>query len=168
LLTVMGIELGGWLRGRVPARVAAALLLAGFVAANGYAMWKFLRVGRGDYLGALHYVIDHTSGPAVVVGTEQLHPISTFMVLQYYDHFNVAAAKPLLTLSGENWAGQWPQWLIAEEDYGPSLVTSDGIPFVRRAYFPTGAVTSGISWTIYESADGLPHVRPEDLRTLDK
>ncbi len=169
LLLVMGIELGGWFRGRAALRVAAGIVLAGLVISNGLVMSRFLGTGRGDYVGAVKYMNEHTSGPVVIVGTSQTHPTSTDMVLQYYDEYHVARTKPLMTLRADrlDWRNERPQWLIVEEDDGPQVFWGDA-PFLRRAIFPSGAATSGISWTLYETADGLPHIRPENLQFLVK
>jgi hypothetical protein len=117
----------------------------------------------------LAYLVDQTPYPNIVVGTNQ-HPESTFMVLQYYDEYFGRNLKPhrLFTLRTEQWGSQWPQWMIAEDDLGQYVITPDGIPFVRQATFPKGAVTSGISWTLYEVQTARPNVRPENLKLISR
>lgn len=164
MFVLIGIELGSWLSGRLPARFVAAALLAGFCVVNGRLISNFLHLGRGDYRGALAFLMSHTDGRDIVVGADR-HPVSTLMVLEYYGN-GVLDNRRLLTLNGEEWGDQWPQWIVAEEDLGPYINTTDGAPFVRQANFPNGAVTSGIPWTIYEAQTGRPNVRQENLRTL--
>jgi uncharacterized membrane protein len=166
LMVLLALELGRWLSARWPTRLLAAAALAGFVAVNLIPLSTFLRAGRGDYVGALRYMIDHTAGSAVIIGTDQLHPTSTVMVAQYYAQYSFPPAPPLMTLKGEDWTDQWPQWLIVEQEYGPTLITSAGVPFIRRAAFPSGAVADGISWTLYEVQSGAPYARPDNLRSL--
>ena len=125
----------------------------------------FLQLGCGDYLHAAEFMADRTAGPDVIVGADR-HPVSTLMVLEYYNQYHVHSARPMMTLRGEEWGAQYPQWMVTEEDFGQFVNTTDGHSFVRRAIFPTGAVASGISWTIYEHESGRPYVRADSLREL--
>jgi hypothetical protein len=70
-----------------------------------------------------------------------------------------------LTLKEEEW-GQWPQWFVVEEGYGEVIGNIDGEEFVRRKVFPNGAVTSGVTWNIYEAASGGPNLRPDNVREI--
>jgi hypothetical protein len=165
LLIFLGLELQHWLAGPWWARMAACGALIAFVAVNAMQLWTLQRLGRGDYLAALQYLRAQTAGPNVVIGTDQVHPTSTLMVIQYYD-WTDPASRRLATLHDEQAPGQWPQWLIVEQDFGPGMVTTNGVPFVREAAFPKGAVTSGVSWFIYESQSARPNVSAENLEVL--
>jgi hypothetical protein len=167
LLVLMAMELGGWLAKPQLPRFAAAALLAAFVLANVILTTRFLRLGRGDFTGALAALVDQTANPNIVVAANE-HPKSTLMVLQYYDGSAGPRLKPhrLLTLNTEQWGDHWPQWMIAENDYGLHVDTPNGVPFVRRGSFPKGAVTSGIAWTLYEVESRQPNVRPENLKLI--
>jgi hypothetical protein len=168
LLILIGMQLDRGLRGRGPIRLASAACLILYCLVNAPPMWRFLTLGKGDYVGALTYLLQQTQGPQIIVGTPQ-HPTSTMMVLQYYDRYHVKSPKDFLTLRGEQWQNQWPQWIIEEEDVGPVLVTEDhGVPYHRTATFPKGAVASGIAWTIYEADAGRAYVRQESLQDLSK
>jgi hypothetical protein len=167
LFILLGRELDHWFAGRWWAKFAAGAGLGLFVLSNGLLVANFLRYGRGDYLGALQFMVEETSGPRVVVGTDR-HPESTLMVVQYYDQYHFKSASHLLTLNTEEWGDQWPQWMVAEEDLGLHVVTTDGVPFVRRAVFPKGTVSSGITWAIYEAMAGRPYARAENLRDLSR
>jgi hypothetical protein len=166
LMVLLALELGRWLSGPWPARLLAAAALAGFVAVNSIPLSTLLRVGRGDYVGALRYMIAHTPGNIMIVGTDQLHPTSTVMVLQYYDRYSFPPLPRLMTLKGTDWGDQWPQWLVLEQDYGPTLAAGAAVPFIRQAAFPSGAVADGISWTVYEVQSGTAYVRPDNLMNL--
>jgi hypothetical protein len=167
LLTALGMELGSWLSGRPPARFLAAIAIAGFVIVNACTLTPFLRIGRGDYENALRYMIDHTTGPVVVIGTDD-RPTPTMMVLQYDDQYHVHSPKPLFTINADHWGNQWPQWMVTERDLGENVTDPDGIPFIRRAEYPKASVSSGIPWTIYEAQAAAPNVSPDNLRPLSQ
>jgi hypothetical protein len=90
------------------------------------------------------------------------------MVLEYYQSYVPAGGHRLLTIRGAEWKGQWPQWIVTEQFYGPgnTMYDQDGVPFVLRGVFPNGGVSSGIFWVLYESATGAAFVRPGNLATI--
>jgi hypothetical protein len=167
LFALLGMELGEWLCRRRLGAVIAGMLLAGFVIANAFPIRTFLRIGCGDYVGAAAFMFSQTNGRDVIVGVDN-HPKSTLMVLEYYDQYHMRSAHRLLTLHGEDWGPQWPQWLVAEQDYGPFVKTLNGAPFVWRGQFLTGAVASGITWRIYEAQSGRAFVAAENLQELGR
>ena len=156
LLLLLARTLGGWLRGSARAKVVAAGVLTAFVVVNARPTATFIRLGRGDYRGAAAFILDHSAAPTVVVGSDH-HPPSTYMVLDYYAR-GLRPGKRLAFMRGTRWDGQWPQWIVSDEATGPTLTTAGGVPFVRRAVFPDGAVASGVGWTVYEAESGGPRV----------
>ena len=168
LLMLVGIELGDWAaRGRWIGGTVTTIALAGFCVCNFFPTLQFLRLGRGQYLQALEFIVQHTGGRDVILGADT-HPKSTLMVLEYYQSYVPTDGHRLLTLRGEQWNGQWPQWIITEQVYGPGLTMrdQDGVPYICRAIFLNGGVASGIFWAVYESATGSAFVRPGTLATL--
>jgi hypothetical protein len=165
LLLLLGLELGYWISTSKLLHCAAIAVLIAFCIANAIAMRPFFTKGRGDYLGALKYMSANTTSPQIVVDTADRHPDSTLMVLQYYAQYYLSPPRPLATLHINQLPGQYPQWLLAEQDRGPSL-TLNSTSFERKRTFPTGAITSGIPWTVYESADDQARVTPSNLKKL--
>jgi hypothetical protein len=166
LLMLIGMELGHWLwHGQWVGRTLAVIALLGFCVANFFPTVNFLRLGRGQYCDALAFLIAHSAGRNIIVGADT-HPKSTLMVLEYYQTYVPAEGHRLLTLRGEEWNGQWPQWIIAEQYYGRTMHDQDGVPYICRAVFLNGGVASGIFWAVYESATNSAFVRPGNLATL--
>jgi len=165
ILILCGMELGRWLAsGGWRAGLSSVVLLA-FVGVNAGPISTFLFLGRGDYVGAVNFILDQTVTQDVVVGADR-HPTSTLMVLEYYTQYHVHTPHRIETFNNLVGGDQWPQWLVTEENVGQALQSSTGAVFVRRATFPDGAVTSGIPWIIYEAESGAARARPENLRAL--
>jgi hypothetical protein len=167
LLILLGLELERWLDGPWWAAAAVCTALAAFIAVNAMQMWALESNGRGDYMAAMRFLRSQTVGPDVVVATDTLHPMSTLMVLQYYWYSSTGGPR-LAAMHDTGAPGQWPQWLVLEEDLGQFVTAADGVRFDRRTTFPRGAVTSGVSWTVYEAESARPNVSPENLEPLSR
>ncbi|HTW95528.1 MAG TPA: hypothetical protein VMD30_12075 [Tepidisphaeraceae bacterium] len=142
LMLLLGLELGKWLASRRLSVVAAAML-GGFVVINAITVCPFLRLGRGQYLQAVEYMVHHTSTAEMSVNSLD-HSSATLMVVDYYDEYNLHGIRRLTS-------GDQPQWAIADQ-----TADSSAVRWLRKGgyravmFFPKGSVTSGESWTIYE------------------
>jgi Dolichyl-phosphate-mannose-protein mannosyltransferase len=164
LLLLLSVELGHWMSVRWRGTAAAMVVLVAYAFVNAILIGRFLHLGRGDFQGALVYMIGHSSGPDVVVATTDRHPISTLMVLDYYNRYDMPQRGHLMTLPDPPWGNQWPQWLVSQRDLGKGLTAGNGVKFVRRLTYPDGADTSGEAWTIYEATTENAFVRPENQK----
>jgi uncharacterized membrane protein len=64
------------------ARPWPAILLAGWLGANGYSFARFLEEGRGRYLEALRYLLDTSDADVVEVGSD--HDLRNERILSFY------------------------------------------------------------------------------------
>jgi hypothetical protein len=166
MLIVLGMEIG-----RYPRAVPIAFLVA-FCGFNAVRLGPFLRLGRGDYAGAVRFMVVNTktAKSELIVGVHDTHPSSnpTLMVAEYYLEYHEPGVRKLVmwTIQGDYWRDQWPQWMIAEGEPGPVIAIENGESFNLAATFPKGAVASGIPWTVYESRWGRADVRLEEMRRV--
>jgi hypothetical protein len=129
-------------------RIALTGLLALFLAGQASLYAGFLRVGRGDFRGALEYIVRHTSEPRIIVASSQ--DFRAGVELSYFAPRVVN--KQLLYVQGDNRALAPDWYILHQEGYeapGPEVLNTPGQPaWYRRAYFGA-AELAGQAFTIY-------------------
>lgn len=133
-------------------RTAYALLLAAFLAANGFHTWKLVRVGRGGYLKTASFVQEHTNDPVVTLGSD--HDFRNFRVFEFYLQF-LADPKPVRYFASGNWPPEGPEWLLLHSQqpvYVPKTTVTDktGNRY-RLAKLAPYAGLSGWHWALYHN-----------------
>ena len=139
-----GIRAGGWRR-------AIALGCMGvFLVGNAIHIAPFLRLGRGGYAEALHFIADASEAPTFTVTSD--HDFRTGMVLRFYAR-NLPESKRMIYQERANRPRAGSEWLIVhagERPDPPRAFLRDGNG--NRYRFARGfdhAAISGFWWGVY-------------------
>jgi hypothetical protein len=133
-------------------KLVCALVLSGFVIANGQQIRALFAYGRGDNAGAIRLLQQGAgSGPVTVGGTQDFR-IGT--VVRFFGQTE-AGGRPLRYFDWDRWPEDGVDWLISEkESYedprppAPAFRGRDGSRYELAAVFPT-APLSGLHWFVY-------------------
>jgi hypothetical protein len=154
LLLLLAELFGGMIRRGGRQRLAACLLLAAILAGNAWHTAWLLRVGRGDYLGALRYMAEHTLGRTVTIGSD--HDFRNRFVLAYYTKY-LGDAKDVVYYDQDAWPQQGPEWLllhrISEGKPPPTVLPKSGHRYRLVKHYPHAAL-SGWDWYVYHKLHG--------------
>jgi uncharacterized membrane protein len=129
-------------------RAAYGMLLAGFLALNGWQIAKLLQLGRGDYRGTLSYIVEKTQGAKVTIASDQDFRNGT--IVQFYAPY---LKRELSYYDQGEWRRQGAEWFLRQQQgdrIAPSHFLLD--PFghkyelVREAPY---AGLSGWTWFVY-------------------
>ena len=139
-------------------RVLSVLLLAGYLALNGWHAISLFQYGRGHYGDAVRYLVENTKGLVVTVGGD--HDFRIEFVLQFHAAGVLgdkkAAYFPNARLN--SWPPGGPEWFIAHKESCADPVppgmhifdrAGNGYDFVKT--FQT-APLSGLHWFVYHNA----------------
>jgi hypothetical protein len=133
-------------------KVAYGVLLAGFLAANGWHVARLLQLGRGDYLGTLNYIAQTTRGEKITIGSDQDFRSRT--MVNFYQPF---IKRELSYYNQGEWPKQGPEWFLKQERTGGAtpprfLIDPYGHKYelVRQAFY---AGYSGWSWFVFHKID---------------
>jgi hypothetical protein len=144
----------GWLYQRPYGKVAYLLILAAILAGNAVLTTKFLKFGRGGYAAAVRYMIEHTAGDRILVGSD--HDFRNKAVLGF-----CFARAGVQERAGYYDYGQWPpegpEWIVlhnAAQSYEPAESVKDEAgntyEFVRVFRY---AGLSGFNWALYHNTN---------------
>ncbi len=128
-----------------------------YLAGNGYYLRSFLKDGRGAYLAAIRYVMDHSAGREITIASD--HDFRNKMVLDYYVR-QLGRERPFTYYDGGKWPPAGPAWYISH-----SIKREASVPQSRTAY--NGAVydlvgqfrfsgLSGFHWFLYRKKESKP------------
>jgi hypothetical protein len=131
-------------------RAVPAVVLALFVAGQGYLYAQFLRVGRGEFTAGLQYIIAHTPSPPLRMASNQ--DFRMIMELNYFAP-RVLGHQELLYVTRQKQESFPADWYIFHgEGYDPpgptELTVAQQPKWYRVAYFGASEL-SGQAWTIY-------------------
>ena len=131
------------------ARVAAVLLVVGYLAGNGRRVADLLENGRGRYKEALAFLSAETREPVVTVGSD--HDFRNQLLVAY--HAGRERAR-FHYVRREGWTSQSPEWVLThpeDDSPPPDTVAGEGgraYRLVRR--FPASTL-SGWPWYVYRA-----------------
>jgi hypothetical protein len=155
MVLLIGLMIGDVFRrgGRAPALAAAAMLL--FLAGNLLETTQFIRHGRGQYLAATRYMVEHTPGPVVRISAD--HPLRAGMLVRFYAPYAVGHKRLEFIAVRDEW-GPVPDWMIGHSPLPGQPINPDPLDlggdwhFRRVAVFPHHGL-SGFTWEIYRRTD---------------
>jgi hypothetical protein len=148
LLVAIGLG-DAWRQGRA-GRLAATLVLAGFVAANTGLTARVLAEGRDDYARTLAYMDQQTTGPVIRVGGD--HDFRNRLLLGFYAP-GIASGRPVVYLTRDQWPPEGPEWYLrhdwkAGHDPDPVFMPVPGLHYQRVVTFEHGP-GDGFQWFVY-------------------
>lgn len=170
-------------RGNRWAGLGGLLFLALFFYGNGTRNYAQITIGRGDYLGAVQYMAEHSrtapeastpgadgryprKGATVFVGSD--HDFRNLPILKFYARYRPENAK-IIYISEQTWRSEGTDWLILHSQWMDRKVPPSYRPNDRHIYrlekiFPYAGV-SGWNWYLYRRVPGLP---PGDAASAGK
>ena len=128
-------------------RVAAVLIVLAFCAGQATYLTRFLAYGRGDYNGAIEYMVRHTPDRVLRISSD--HPFRNGLVLLYHQRFFPGVRMIHRQYSGVERPPDW--WLahrLDPRDVPPDTIRVGGQSYRLQASYPHAAL-SGMSWYVY-------------------
>lgn len=154
-----------WRRGG-PARVVAGLVLAVFVACNGWHVADWVVHGRGQAAGLVRYIAGQAAGGSVTVGGDKDFRVG--LVVDYY-RLSLPEAKAVRYLQRNNWPAAGPDYLITHAESWksvknppPVLPGPRGTRYRWVQTFPT-APLSGLHLCVYRNEGFVPFKVGEEI-----
>jgi len=142
-----------WQRGR-PGRALCVLLMAGYLAVNGWQTLSLFKYGRGHYGEAARYLVGHTAGPVATIGGD--HDFRIAFVLQFYAR-EITSDKQMRYYPINSWPKGGPEWFVCHQESfedpvppGPELTDAAGNRYEFVKTFQT-APLSGLHWFVYHN-----------------
>jgi hypothetical protein len=137
--------------------VIAVALVCALVFGNIARIHDQITVGRGNYLEAVRYLMEHSTTSPVVIATDAALRNET--VINFYNDF-IPSAKKIYYVTGHDAWGQGqirPEWLISHHAFDPDYVAPLYIGGGNNRYelvqiFPSANLISGWSWYLYQKA----------------
>jgi hypothetical protein len=147
-------------RQAVAGKIVFLALLSLFVVGNLSHTARLLRYGRGSYLAPLEYIVDHTHGSLVTVGSD--HDFRHPMVLGFYTRYLRKHSKVEYYARSE-WPASGPEWFLAhsqDQELRPpqTLTLGLGDRYALVKQYPYGGL-SGWREFVYHN---LNAPRPDD------
>ncbi|MBI3565482.1 MAG: hypothetical protein HY079_09830 [Elusimicrobia bacterium] len=139
------------LRSGLPARAAAAALLALFVGGSAARLRELAAAGRGHYREALARMARDSDGPVVTVASD--HDFRHRKMVEFYARA-AAPAKAVRYVPGDGWKGAAPEWYLRHSyETDPrtapvALAFAGGERFRLAGFFPYSGL-SGWSLALY-------------------
>jgi hypothetical protein len=139
-------------RGR-SGRAICVLLIACYLAANGWYTWNLFSFGRGGYSDAVRYMQENSGGNVVTVGGN--HPFRIPMILSFYGPLS-QIPKGIRYFATQEWPAGGPEWLILQkpssEPAHPASRVNDaaGHQYVLARVYPATPL-SGLHLFIYHN-----------------
>lgn len=130
---------------------AATIVL--FLTGNGLAVARAFEHGRGDYLGALRYMAEHSRRAVVTVGSD--FDFRNQTVFDFYVP-HVGGNKRFIYYDREHWPRRGADWLIthsidASIEPPETVEYTDGVRYVFAERFRHSSL-SGFDWFVYRRA----------------
>jgi hypothetical protein len=140
----------GW-RGRL----LCLLLLAGYLAANGWHTISLFQHGRGEYGEAVRYMVENTKGGVVTIGSDNDN--RNPFVLQFYFP-QAMGSKTAKYYPGDSWPAGGPEWYLCHKESflepappGIQFTDTAGHVFEFVKAFQS-APLSGFHWFLYHNS----------------
>jgi len=135
-------------------RIICVLLMAGYLAVNGWDTINLFKNGRGHSREAIRFIAETSKDSVVTIGSD--HDFRIPLVLQFYAG-EAAKNKTLEYYRVNSWPQGGPEWLICHkesfEDPIPprtQLTDAAGNSYEFMKTFPTSPL-SGLHWFIYHN-----------------
>lgn len=142
-----------WHRGRL-GKACCLLLLTVYLVMNGLHTMSLFKDGRGHYGEAVHFLIEHSKGPQIIIGGD--HDFRIPPLLEFYCR-GVGGGKQLIYDKQALWPPEGPEWIICHNDSfkgsmspGTQITDPAGNQYELVKTFPT-APLSGFYWFIYHN-----------------
>jgi len=144
-------------------RFVASICLVVFVGANGWAINRFLKYGRGDYERALNYITQH-SDPSIplLVGTEMTYQLGTVMD---YNLHRLNISQTIRYIPFGDIPKIKPRWVVSVSlplSTLPQTACTGGLLYRLESRHPYWGM-SGKTWGIYALS---PSLAPTNCRWL--
>ncbi len=130
------------------------LLLAGYLAANGWHILSLFKYGRGCASEAVQFIAGHTKGSIVTIGAD--HDLRILNVVLFYAPETMGNKKVKYCQRGF-WPREGPEWVICNKDSletpvppATQLVDAAGNQYEFVRTFQT-APLSGLHWFLYHN-----------------
>ncbi|MDX1388231.1 MAG: glycosyltransferase family 39 protein [Acidobacteriota bacterium] len=149
-LVAAGVMLAELWRGATSSRVAAGVLATVFVVGNLVNVAILYRHGRGDYLGALRYIVSETPGGVTTLATD--NDFRNRGVISYYQRFLPRDSRVIL-VGGSSYPREGPGWWLLHRigevgEVKETITDRHGNTYVLRETFPYSDL-SGMHWLLY-------------------
>jgi hypothetical protein len=140
-----------------PARVAVVAALAALTAGNAFHTARFFEYGRGGYHQALAWMVSHTEGDRIVVGSD--HDFRNGLVLHFYAR-GLPPGRTLDYRPRNAWPEGGTEWFVTHRPDRPEhtpeeLVLPGGARYRLEADFDHASL-SGFYWALYHRVPGEP------------
>jgi hypothetical protein len=152
-LIVLSRVVVSWLRGSGAYRLFALLLLALYLAGNGWHTIRLIQFGRGGYSEAVRFMADNTTGDTLVVSGD--HDFRNAAVVQFYSKFLPAGKRAIYTPTGWLPAGGTEWWILHRRDDEaappPVIMDRPGNRYKQIREYPYAGL-SGFRWYLYRNS----------------
>ena len=132
------------------ARAACCFVLVVFLSGSAFSTTRLLHTGKVNFLPAVKYMAQHTSGTQIVICTD--HDFRNKALLLFYQRYLPPYGKELVYIDHESWPTGGPEWVIfhqhPEEPGFPDHRVFHGIPYQLTSFYPSTG-DSGLSWYLY-------------------
>jgi len=142
-------SIAGKSRGHAIVCAAVVLLL---LSANLLRVHDQIITGRGHYLEAVRYILDHSSSSKITVATDQ--NLRNTTVMNFYRQF-IKTDKEIIYVSerpAPDGTKIYPEWFVAHHHFDPDYFPPvygrrNGQPYHLVKIFPSANIISG--WNLY-------------------
>jgi uncharacterized membrane protein len=151
-----GFTLASLYRKSTWGKILYVLFLLVFIVVNMQKTADLLKIGRGQYLEAISYMAENTSGDEIVVASD--HDYRNKIVLSFYQRY-LPEGKKLLYRDQNQLPPEGPDWVITHnQDIGfsppPSIRDPAGHTYTLARSFPYSGI-SGWHWFVYRNDSSL-------------
>jgi len=135
-------------------KIVFLTLLSLFTIGNFWHTARLLRYGRGSYLVALEYIVDHTHGSLVTVGSD--HDFRHPMILSFYVRY-LRKRSTVQYYPRSEWPASGPEWFLAhsqDQEFHPrkTLTLGLGDRYALVKQYPYGGL-SGWREFVYHNVE---------------
>ena len=133
-------------------KAVVILLLAGYLALNGWHTRQLFQFGRGHYAAAVRYIVKHSQQTPITIGAIGIEQdFRTPFMLQFHGQ-PAFGDKPVTYYTKEHWPPGGPEWLIYDADSipPPHYTTPAGDRYELAEVYPTTPL-SGLRWSVYHN-----------------
>jgi len=158
LFWIIALAVAGGLAWAQPKRRALVVALAtAYMLLNGWSNYRLITVGRGDYTGALRYMVDQSPRPEIIVGGD--NDFRNLSMIDYY-RYTLPPATAVAYQSPVYWPADGVDWYLIHTlktgvEVPDRILDVNGNPFVLRRHY-THYGLSGWDWYLFQNERDAP------------
>ena len=141
-----------WVYHRPHGKIAYLLIISAILCGNAFLTARLIQYGRGDYQGAVRYIVEHTRGQKIQVASD--NDFRNYLVFAFFFVRN-GNSERLEYFNWGSWPAEGPEWVVIHnfaQRFAPfdSFNDQQGNTYSFAALFPYAGL-SGFNWALYHN-----------------